>query len=183
MKLPDLGGIGEAFAADRRNKVLHCLEELFKDDASDSQLTDLVTKYAAKSAYKKILGTVASQKAEVRLRTKAVPYGVKLTSKRARERIRWMDEPEEESIEFELTGELVGGSLETRRFQLKVEEVTYDGRVSTEALEQMRDFKFGDTVRALIKETKKYRRRAQVEPTVTRQLESIFRLVSEGGND
>ncbi len=176
MRLPEIEGIGEAFAEDRRDKVLHCLEELFRDDAPDRELTDLVTKYAAKKAYRKILGNVVDKKGEVQLRTKARPYGVKLTPKGARKRISWMNEPEEESREFELAGELVGGSLESKQFELKVGESVYYGRVLPEAHEQMKGFKYGELVRALIKEVKKYRKRAQAEPTISHYLESVFKI-------
>ncbi|MEI6135732.1 MAG: hypothetical protein WCP72_12230 [Desulfomonile sp.] len=61
MKLPELEGISDVFAADRREKLLRCLEELFWDDVSDQDLTALVTKYAAKGTYKKLLGNIATQ--------------------------------------------------------------------------------------------------------------------------
>jgi len=182
IKLPELEGIGAVFSADRREKVLRCLEELFWDDASDRELTGLVTKYAIKSTYKKLLRNVATHKATIQLRTKHKPYGIRLTSERAKERITWMDEPEEETNSLILIGQLIGGNLESRQFYLKVGEITYSGKALKEAHEQMRSFKLGDTVKALLKETTRYRRRAQVEPTVTYKLESIIRMDVETGN-
>ena len=176
MKLPCSEAQENHPSDDRKRRLLACLEGMFSDDIPEDQLADLIDGHGGKKSLQEASGKCGEPKAIIKLRTKSNPYGNKLTFPRAKERIKRIDELAKESTNIELTGQLVGGSLESKKFQLKVGEKIYSGNVTLDAHQQMKDFRFGDTVHAIVEETRKYAKRSKNTITLTYKLDSIFRV-------
>jgi hypothetical protein len=75
--------------------------------------------------------------------------------------------------ETTFSGILVGGSIQSARFELKVGEEVYRGKVSERALEQMHQARFGDEVTATVKVITATHEEAAIEPTTSYFLTSL----------
>src|SRR5438093_1067377 len=69
--------------------------------------------------YYEFLEALAKQGANVRLRTRGNPFGVRVSARQARDRVDWLDLLQVEEETLSLPGTLVGGSVESGRFELK----------------------------------------------------------------
>jgi|GEM_PF-2245597 len=167
----------DLFAAQRRQSVLRDLRSLFNDLTPEKELTSLLAVSESRPVYRRLLQTVENHNAVIRFRTVVDPYEAKLTCEKAAERNKWMEEPEKAPKEevSELTGELVGGSLERKGwFELRVGKVYYRGNISEDVRAQMRNIKFGARVQARIRHITEYRTKASSEPKTTDVLEHLI---------
>ncbi len=176
LRLPSLENIKEVSAAERRNKVFQSLHELFDDNSSEGDVSDLLIRYDIKDPYRQLLEVISDDEAELRVRTKTNPYGVTITAEQARKRVKWMNRASKEKENLELTGVLTGGSITNKNFQIMVGDITYRGPVSRNAHEQMTSFKFGEPVRAILEVTTRHRDQSQSSPSISYRLISIFKL-------
>ena len=159
MPTPDL------YIVERRDKVLHGFQRLFDDRTSETELSDLLAP-SEPDRYTTRIQTVEKNDATVQCRTISDPYAVSLTPKTAGIRNNWIEKPEQKNKEdlFDLTGYLVGGSLERHGwFDLRVGRQHYRGAVLRDALLQMRKIKLGAHVHARIKHIVEYKTKAALE--------------------
>jgi hypothetical protein len=134
--------------------TLNTLAELVRGDALPASLAAFAKHARVRKHYSELLEMVAKSGANIRISTKSAPYGVRLTTSEARNRAELLDTLLSDVNDVDFTGELVGGSIERDRFELKANDEIIQGRVSGTAREQLKSLTFGCRVHAeLIVET------------------------------
>ena len=101
------------------------------------------------------------------------PYGVSITPRQARDRVQWLDLWQPEEFRLSLNGVLVGGNIETARFEIKADDEVFRGRTSDQAREQMKEITFGASVAAELRVTRMIHEEWAMEPALVYLLESV----------
>ncbi|MCX7011168.1 MAG: hypothetical protein NTW86_01140 [Candidatus Sumerlaeota bacterium] len=155
--------------------VLEAVGRMLEPGRTDSETVRILTHSRVKSHYTRLLDLLAKQGASIDYRTRPNPYGVKISTPQVRERIDWLDllQAKEESSEF--AGVLVGGSIESKHFELRVGEQVIRGEVSEGVIEQMRSLKWGDTVVARLKVTTFEHEEGVAPPSISYLAEDIHK--------
>jgi hypothetical protein len=94
-------------------------------------------------------------------------------TQQARDRVAWLDLLTVKEETLTLVGILVGGSIESGRFELKAEEEMYRGWVSESAKAAMRRITFGAAVKAKVRVTTMIHEEGAAEPTTSYYLDTI----------
>ena len=165
----ELGQMFETMSASVLKQVCQTLSE----EGFGEETIRLISHSRVKKHYGDLLNLTAKAGATVCVRTRAYPYGVRLTSKQARERADWLELLQTREEETTFSGILVGGSIQSARFELKVGEEVFRGKVSERALEQMHQARFGDEVTATVKVITATHEEAAIEPTTSYFLTSL----------
>jgi hypothetical protein len=170
--LPTRESLGQFFELDARS-VVESVSELLKDDLPSDELASLVSHGRVKKHYFELLNMLAKNGASVRIRTRQNPYGSELHTKQARERVEWLELllADEERINY--SGVLIGGNIETGRFELKVGDDTISGKASDEAKNQLREITFGAYVEAEVRVTTMSHEEGAFEPKISHMLVSV----------
>jgi hypothetical protein len=153
--------------------VLGRLMKLLGEQAPSQETIELVSHARVLKHYYEFLDLIAKQGAVVRMRTRQQPYGVVLTAQRARDRVDWLDLLTLKEEVLNVTGTLVGGSVETGRFELKVGDEVYRGRVSDAARGRMKTTTFGANVHAAVRATTVTHEEAPTEPSTSYYLVAL----------
>lgn len=120
-------------------------------DIDDS--SEILASQQVKVKYGLIIDLLAKNGADISMRTKGNMASVRMSAQEARDRREWLDLLQTEVEEKSFTGILTGGSIETGRFELKTNERIIRGRVSENALGQIRKIRFGMQVVASVQVT------------------------------
>ena len=172
LRLPTREELGQLIDPESQ-AVLEGLAEMLGEQAPSPQTMEWVSHPRVKKHYYELLDTVAKQGAIVRLRTRRHPYGVMVSARDARDRVDWLDLLTVEEETLSLFGILVGGNIDSGRFELKVEEEMYRGRVSDAAKARMRQITFGAEVQAKVRVTTMIHEEGATEPTTSYYLDAI----------
>ena len=172
LRVPSQDELGQMFEPISATVLKQVCQTLSEEGFGEATIR-LISHSRVKKHYGDLLSLTAKAGATVCVRTRAYPYGVRLTSKQARERADWMELLQTKEEETTFAGILVGGSIESARFELKVGEEVYRGKVSEGALEQMHHARFGDEVTATVKVITTTHEEASIEPTTSYFLTSL----------
>lgn len=146
----ELGRI-RSYSSEEITKTLTSL--LDPQGSTDELQTILKSSSRIKSHYAKLVEALGDSNAELRIRTPQRRQGVKLSATQARDRKEWLKTTVERTKEHHVEGHLTGGSTESHRFELRLENDLWKGDASPEAIEAMKGFKFNSRVKAHIRET------------------------------
>ena len=157
--------------------VLDVVSELLSDELPSNDLDVLISHARVKKHYFELLEILAKNGASLRVRTRNNPYGAKLHTKQARERVEWLEflQTTEEQVSFK--GTLVGGNIDTARFELKVGDEAIQGRISDVAKSQLKRITLGAQVEAEVRVTTLAHEDGVFEP------KNSYFLVSIGRDD
>ncbi|MGH7226823.1 MAG: hypothetical protein ACRELF_26715, partial [Gemmataceae bacterium] len=153
--------------------VLEGLAEMFGEQAPSPQTIEWVSHPRVKKHYYEFLDAVAKHGALVRFRTRRHPYGATISAREARDRVDWLDLLTVQEEILTLTGILVGGNIESGRFELKAEEEMYRGKVSDAANARMRQVALGAEVQVQLRVTTMIHEEGATEPTTSYYLVTI----------
>ena len=172
--LPRREDLGQLYPPESQ-AVLDALSQLLTDDLPSEYLTGLISHARVKKHYLELLEILSKNGANLRVRTKHNPYGVKLHTRQARERVEWLEllQTTEEQITF--TGMLIGGNIETARFELKVGDELIQGKASDAAKSQLTQITFGAQVKAEVRVTTMAHEEGVIEPKTSYFLVAIAR--------
>ena len=170
--LPTKESLGQLYELDSQT-VLETVSELLTDDLPSEDLASLVSHARVKKHYFELLDMLAKDGANIQVRTRRNPYGCKLHAKKARERVEWLELMSAEEERIVLQGVLVGGNIETGRFELKVGEETISGRGTDAAKNELRRITFGAQVRAEVRATTMTHEDGAFEPKTSYVLMSV----------
>ena len=166
LRLPTRDELGQVFEP-ASAEVLDSLAELLAEQAPTAKTVEIVSHARVKKHYSELLDATAKHNASIALRTRRRPFGVRLDAKQARDRVEWMDLLQMTEEELHLTGVLVGGSIESSRFELKLNDEVYRGKVSDAARKQMEMVTFGAQIHATVKATTTLHEEGVIEPTTS----------------
>ncbi len=172
LRLPTSEELGQLIDSETQT-VLDDLSKMLGEPAPSSQTVERVSHPRVKKHYYEFLDSVAKQGATVRLRTRGNPYGATMDTQQARDRVAWLDLLTVKEETLSLDGILVGGNIESGRFELKAEEEMYRGRVSEAAKTAMRQFTFGAAVKAKVRVTTMIHEEGAAEPATSYYLDTI----------
>lgn len=172
LRLPTQEELGQ-FIDSESQTVLDDLSMMLGEQAASQQTIEWVSHPRVKKHYYELLDSVAKQGATVRFRTRGNPYGATVDTQQARDRVAWLDLLTVKEESLSLAGILVGGNIESGRFELKVEEETYRGRISESAKAAMRQITFGATVKAKVRVTTMIHEEGAAEPATSYYLDTI----------
>lgn len=154
--------------------TLETVSGLLSDEPPSEDLFGLVSHSRVKKHYFDLLSLLAKSGANVRVRTRLNPYGTKFHTGPARERVEWLELLQANEEITSLIGVLVGGSIETARFELKLnDEETIVGKVSEEGTAQLRRITFGARVRAEVRVTTMIHEEGAIDPKISYFLDSV----------
>lgn len=88
--LPTKETLGQLYEPENQ-KVLESISELLSDHLPTDDLANLVSHARVKKHYFELLEMLAKNGANVRVRTRESPYGSKLHTRNARERVEWLE--------------------------------------------------------------------------------------------
>lgn len=153
--------------------VLDGLTELLGGQSLSQKAVEWVSLPRVKKHYSEFLEALAKQGASLRLRTRRNPYGVQLNTQGARDRVEWLDLLQVTESTLTVFGVLVGGNVESGRFELKAEDEVFRGRTTETAKNQMKQIKFGASVKAELRATTMVHEEGATEPTTSYVLQTI----------
>ncbi len=123
------------------------------DGEADAESLLTVTNHARlKSHYQALNELLAKNNSNLSVRTRARPYGSRITAAQARHRVTWLETCEVHKQERTLMGRLVGGSLPYDRFELAVGDEVIAGRLGPGARADLKALRLGDEVEARVVE-------------------------------
>ncbi len=154
--------------------VLESISELLSDNLPSEDLAGLVSHARVKQQYFELLDILAKNGANVRVRTRQNPYGSKLHTRLARERVEWLELLQANEERINRSGILVGGNIETARFELKVGDEMIVGKASDVARAQLRGITFGAQVQAEIRAKTMVHEEGAFEPKTSYFLVSVM---------
>lgn len=172
LRLPTREELGQLIENEAQS-ILDDLSKMLGEEAPSQQTIEWVSHPRVKKHYYEFLDAVAKQGATVRFRTRGYPYGATVDSQKARDRVAWLDLLTVEEETLHLSGILVGGSIESGRFELKAEGEIYRGRASEAAKARMQQITFGAAVQARVRVTTMIHEEAPTEPAATYYLDAI----------
>ena len=144
-------GRSRSYNSEEITKTLTVLMD--PEGSSDDLQAVLKSSNRVKSHYTKLVEVLGDSNAELRIRTPQRRLGVKLSASQARDRKEWLKTTVERTKEHHIEGHLCGGSVESHKFELRMENDLWKGEASAEAIEAMKAFKFDSKVKAYIRET------------------------------
>ncbi len=153
--------------------VLDGLAELLGGQSLSQKAVEWMSLSRVKKHYSEFLEALAKQGASLRLRTRRNPYGVELSTQGARDRVEWLDLLQVTESMLTVFGVLVGGNVESGRFELKAEDEVFRGRTTERAKNQMKQIKFGAAVQADLRTTTTVHEEGATEPTTSYVLQTI----------
>jgi hypothetical protein len=153
--------------------VVDAISEFLSDDLPPENLTGLLSHARVKKHYFELLEILAKNGANLKVRTKNRPYGVKLHTRQARERVEWLELLQTTEERFTFSGILIGGNIETARFELKVGDELIMGKASDAVRAQLKHITFGAQVVAEVRVTTMVHEEAVIEPKASYFLVSI----------
>ena len=153
--------------------VLDGLAELLGGQSLSQKAVEWVSLPRVKKHYSEFLEALAKQGASLRLRTRRNPYGVGLTTQGARDCVEWLDLLQVTESTLTVSGVLIGGNVESGRFELKAEDEVFRGRTTETARNQMKQIKFGAAVQANLRATTMVHEEGAAEPTTSYVLQTI----------
>lgn len=172
LRMPTQEESGQAFDP-ASTDVLDSLVEILGEQEPNPTISKLLAHSRVKKHYSELLEATAKHNASIGLRTRHRPFGVRLNSKQARDRVEWMDLLQTSEEDLPLDGILVGGSLDSSRFELKVGEYIYRGQASDAARQQMEAVKFGARITAQVRATTTTHEEGATAPTTSYVMTSL----------
>ena len=163
--------------------VLGALTELLGGPSLSQNAVEWVSLPRVKKHYSEFLEVLAKQGASLTLRTRRNPYGVGLTTQGARDRVEWLDLLQVTESAVTMSGVLVGGNVESGRFELKAEDEVFRGYTTETAKNQMKQIRFGASVRADLAPRRWFTKRGRLNrplPTSSRPYKVNRDLVRAG---
>ncbi len=172
-RLPTREELGQLMDTESQ-AVLDALAELLGGQSLSQKAVEWVSLPRVKKHYSEILETLAKQGASLRLRTrtKSLRRGGWATQG-ARDRVEWLDLLQITESTLTVFGVLVGGNVESGRFELKAEDEVFRGRTTETAKNQMKQIKFGAAVQADLRVTTMAHEEGATEPTTSYVLQTI----------
>jgi hypothetical protein len=161
--------------------VLEVLTQLLHQEVPSPRLFALLNVPEVKRDYAALLEVIARDGATLRVRTRRRPRGVLVTSRDARNRARFMKTLQSSEVAVSVHGTLVGGSIESKRFELRSGDQFFKGRVTEEAQAMMRRFTWGADVVADLRVRTKAHEEGLGEPNVTYTLTALRRAIPSAG--
>ncbi len=140
--------------------------------------SEVLTNPQVKAKYSQLISLLARDGASVSVYTQSNPMGVKLSAKEARDRREWLELLRSTVEEKTLSGTLVGGNIETGRFEIKSDQTTIRGRASDYATKQIRNIHLGAEVTATVEVTTATHEESNFIPKTSYFLKSI-RVIEE----
>jgi len=144
-----------------RQEIVDAVAGLFTEEAVEGQ--DNIDEFLrtvryprVRTHYQGLLKAMQTGAAVMKWSTGTMSERVVFTREQANQRIEWLELHGERVESLSLQGILEGGNVQSRRFDLKVGDEHYPGRVAEEAVESMRSVRFGATVDAEIRVITKY---------------------------
>ena len=171
-RLPTREELGQLMDTESQ-AVLDGLTELLGGPSLSQRAVEWVSLPRVKKHYSEFLETLAKQGASLRLRTRRNPYGVALTTQGARDRVEWLDLLQVTESKLTVSGVLIGGNVESGRFELKGEDEVFRGGTTETAKNQMKQIKFGAVVRADLRVTTMVHEEGAAEPATSYVLQTI----------
>lgn len=147
-------------------EVLSIITTLLKEGVDQDEIIEMISHPRIKKHYSQLLEDMVYKGASIRFRTRANPYGVKVDSRQARDRIDWLNLLQTREEIIKVRGILSGGNIKTGKFYLSVDDEHYSGSVSADAKVQMKDITFGATVTAEMRITTISHEEVEAEPKV-----------------
>ncbi len=121
LRLPTKEELGQIYDTESQS-VLEGVADLLAEQVPSQRTVEWVSHPRVKKHYYEFLEAVAKQGAVVKLRTLRNPFGVAVTARQARDRVEWLDMLLVRENPLTLSGILVGGSIETGRFDLRADD-------------------------------------------------------------
>ena len=131
--------------------VLHKVCHALGDEDPSGEMMGLLSHSRVKSHYESIVTLLAKEHVNLSMRQRSERGRLRLCSSAARERLEWLQQLQVTEETIERTGELVGGNIQTDRFELKGDEETIRGVLSEQAKADLKQFHLGDTVTAILR--------------------------------
>lgn len=132
--------------------VLERFAAILGGDADNESLLPVVSHGRLKSHYQALNTLLAKNNSNLCVRTRARPYGSRISAPQARHRIAWLETCEIKERQHTMIGRLVGGSLPYDRFELEVDEGVIAGRLAAGARAEVQALHLGDEVEARLME-------------------------------
>lgn len=137
---------------------------------------DFLASPRVRSHYAALVDLIGKQGASIVFRTRKYPIGSKLTAQQARDRTTWLDLLKIESETIPVDGALVGGSIESKKFEIKTDAGDIiRGNVTEAAIIQMKDMNWGAFISAQIEIAVSSHEEAELEPRTAYRLINIKR--------
>ncbi len=96
---------------------------------------------------------MAKENVGLSMRHRSYRNTIRLTASQARHRTEWLSQWQISEETVARFGELVGGSIESDRFELKTDDELIRGKLSAQAKEDLKGFHLGDSVSAILRVT------------------------------
>lgn len=155
---------------------------LLDGDPLTPDAVEFLSSPRVRGRYAEIVGLIAKQGASVTVRTQSKPQGSKLSAQQARDRIEWLDLLVINNDTITVQGQLTGGSIETKKFEIKPtddgEVEFYRGSVVDEAIAQMKRLNMGASVEATIDVSTSTHEEAALERVAYRLLKIVSSTTS-----
>jgi hypothetical protein len=132
--------------------VLDSFTAILDGEADSETLLTVANHGRLKSHYQALNELLAKANSNLSVRTRARPFGSRMTAPQARHRVTWLETIEVKEQETTLIGRLVGGSVEYDRFELAVGGEVLTGRLASSARAELQVLHFGEEVQARLKE-------------------------------
>ena len=174
LRLPE-GIQGELFRNDNDSPA-DVICNLLNGQTPQDNALDYLASPRVRGHYASLIELIGKQGASVTFRTRKQPLGSKLTAQQARDLGTWLDLLKTESEIHSIVGELVGGSIESKKFEIKIDNGDIlRGPASEEAIRKMKAMNWGALVKAQIEIAVSTHEEADLEPRTTYRLVDIER--------
>jgi len=150
--------------------------KLFDGQNLDTETVDFLSSSRVRGHYSTLVDLLGKQGASVVFRTQNKPKGSTITAQQARDRSLWLDLLKVESDIVPTVGELVGGSIESKKFEIKIDTgEILRGSATETAVRKMKAMNWGAFVTAQIEIAVSTHEEADLEPRTTYRLVDIER--------
>lgn len=129
------------------------LAQILDGSAGNVEIINALSDKQVKRDYARMVKLIGNSGATVYFRTRHNPMGARITSPEARDRFEWLNALTIKVEPISIVGELRGGSLTSGRFEIQTDNGSYSGRTKKESAAQIRGFRFGQAVRAVLERT------------------------------
>lgn len=167
---------GELSLIDGFESAADVVCKLFDGQNLDMVTVDFLSSSRVRGHYSALVDLLGKQGASVVLRTQNKPEGSHISAQQARDRSEWLDLLKIESDTASTEGTLVGGNIESKKFEIRIDTgEILRGFAAEKAVLKMKNMNFGAIVIAEIETATSTHEEADLEPRISYRLVDIIR--------
>lgn len=152
VRVPSGADLEELIENEAENSLKTVCLLLGDDDPSEDGI-ELLSHSRVKSHYSALMEMMAKENVGLTMRHRAYRDTIRLAASQARERTEWLSQLQISEETIVRTGELVGGSIEQSRFELRSDDDLIKGKLSAQARQDIKLFHWGDSVSVTLRVT------------------------------